>query len=146
MTVAPNGTTALRADGEDLWTVPRPPSEQIPPTSRILEVGRVIPGHAAPKTVVITRARTVRTVAAMIDGLSIAQPGPIECGPLGGGPSATFTLTFRATRSGPALAQAVQNMPVGLCSDMDLTIHGHSQPSLVDASAVIRKASALLAG
>ena len=146
VTAAPNGTTGLRADGEDVWTIPRPPSEQIPRTARILEVGRVIPGHGAPKTIVITRARTVHAVAALIDGLSIAQPGRIECGPLGGGPSATFTLTFRATRSGPALAQAVQGLPVSLCSDMGLTIHGHSQPSLVNASKVIRRASALLAG
>lgn len=142
VTADANGSTALRADGEDVWTVPHPASERIPQSARVLGVTRIVPGKGA-RTVVTTRARTVHAVAALINSLPVAQPGPIYC-PAIRGPSAIFTLTFRATRSGPVLARATQNIPVGVCSGMGLTIRGHPQPSLIGGAAVIRKANALL--
>ena len=142
VTADADGSTALRADGEDVWTVPHPASERIPQSARVLEVSRAIPGRAA-KTIIVTRARIAHAVAALIDHLPIAQPGLMYC-PTFNRPSTRFTLTFRATQSGPVLAQAVQSIPGRGCSGMGLTIRGHPQPALIGTAAVIREANALL--
>jgi hypothetical protein len=143
----PNGSTGVRADAQDVWTIPRPPSERIPRSARVLEV-TVARSHAAPSlSLSINDARKVSEIAAKIDRLPIVQPGALSCPALPvDGPFVTFT--FRATRAGSMLAQASEaawaSEPSSPCEPMQLTIEGRPQADLLDGPSVVRSAQALL--
>jgi hypothetical protein len=131
----PEGGTALRIDAQAVWLEPHPASEQIPPRAHFLEVTwqsrkgrRTTEGTSNP--------RLVRSVAAGIDALPIAQPGIRSCPAMQADPP-TVTLRFRSRAHGPLLAEALQALPPGPCSGMTLTIHGERQPTLEGAGSVV---------
>jgi hypothetical protein len=144
---APDGSTALRADAQVVWIVPRPPSERIPASARVLDVTVVRPGRRPPTSVVLAKTKTVRKIVSLINELPTSQPAGISHGcPRRKANPTTVQLTFRATRDGPALAEAVQVEPIGACSPMTLTIRGRPQTPLVGAAVVLHRLRALLGG
>jgi hypothetical protein len=136
-TALPGGGTALRVDSQAVWVVPRPPSERIPVAARLLEVQWHPPkGHDVIEST--SNARFVKSLAALLDGLPIGQPGIRTCPAMFADPP-TVTLRFRARQGGPILAEAFQDLPPGACNGMSLTIGGRGQPVLVGAGPVIRR-------
>jgi hypothetical protein len=121
---APNGATALRADAQVVWLIPRPAFERVPARARVLTVVMLRKGEHPSAPVRITNHAKVRKVAALIDRLPRVQPGVTTC-PIS---SIGLRLTFRATPHGRPLARAVA-APEG-CGVVSFAIRGHRKPSL----------------
>ncbi len=143
----PDGSTGLRADAQDVWSVPRPAREQIPPGIQLVEVTRARTGQPPTVSIAVTDPVKVRKIVSLIDGLPITQPGLWSCPAFpADGPYVTFT--FRASASGPALAQASQaawaSEPTTPCDPMSFSIRGHPETPLLGGAAVVRETGQLL--
>jgi hypothetical protein len=141
-------STAVRADAQDVWDVPRPASERIPSSARVLEVGLVSRRHGqrrdASLLVTVTDAVNVSKIAAAIDRLALRQPFSSTCrAEEGEGPLAI--LDFRARLHGPVLAQASEEASGGgPCEPMHLWIDRHAQSALDGGYSVVQEAERLL--
>ena len=162
-TAAPGGGALLRADGEVVWTSPRPASEHLPAGISSIEVvaGRPLDDlldnqleaerraphshHTRPRTPthgevtlrrVISNPSALHQVIAAFDRLPIVQPYVGTCPAEGDGPLAE--LLFR-DRSGHRLARAEQRYgtEIGRCNPMHLRIGGRKQPRLAEGLTVI---------
>jgi hypothetical protein len=115
--------------------------KRIPSKAKVVDLKQV--GQAGnSRSVTITRLRQVHRFARLIDDLPVqtvfapcpppppGSPAPAE------GPS--VHLTFRATAEGAPLAEAVQEVPVGICDPLQLTIHGHEQEPRIHGRIVVR--------
>jgi hypothetical protein len=144
--VAPlrGGATGVRADAEVQWTVPRAPSERIPAGVREIDLTRPGSAHAGAVSITITKPVQVRDIVAMVDRLPTVQPGTLSCSLLPNRPVVTFE--FRASRSGPALAQTRYPTPAnGTCGEaMRLTIHGQAQTPLLNGGTILTTVDRLL--
>jgi hypothetical protein len=141
------GFTALRADAEVQWIVPRPGAERIPRFVRELDV-TVGPPHGAPSTrVSVVNRVMVARVAAWINGLATVQPGAWSC-PSGSGDAPVVTFTFRRALGEAAVVRASQlasaTEPTTPCDPMTLTITGRRWTPLLGGAAVVRAAQRLL--
>jgi hypothetical protein len=136
-----DGTTVLRIDAIVAWIIPHPASEQIPPAAHALDVEVRRLGSVL-KSVTVTNPRAVRKIASLINGLPVRQPDPVLCD--FGSDGTRYILTFRASPTGPPLAEAAQALPVIRgCTFMRLSIGGHRQMPLERAGAVLRKLKSL---
>jgi hypothetical protein len=140
----PNGSTAVRADAQDVWEMPRPASEQVPSSVRVLDIA-VIPfspaGSRRLLSITVTDTATVSGIAATINHLATLKPyGAGLCRAEAEGPIVIFA--FKATRGGPVLAQAKQVW--GGCHPMNLWIYKHKQTPLLGGPSVIQQAEKLL--
>ena len=71
----PNGSTAVMVEARDIWAIPRPPSEQIPSSVRVLDVAVVPVGEDRRLlSITVTDPATVAQIAAMINHLTVVQP------------------------------------------------------------------------
>jgi hypothetical protein len=134
--------TTLRVDAQGVWIVPRPLSERVPAAPGLLEVSVGRAGSPG-RRLSIDNARLVRRIVASINRLPIAQPGVTSC-PLESLHPVIVSLVFRAARRAPALAEAKQEMPVGTCDPMQLSIGGQHEPPLTDSRRVMRQLRALI--
>jgi hypothetical protein len=140
-------TTALRADAEVQWIQPRPTTERIPRSVRVLEVSVGAPGSApSTRAIVVSRAR-VWQIAADINGLEITQAGVWSC-PSWSPDAPVVTFTFRRAPDGPVVARATElaaaTEPTTPCDPMTLTIEGRRWHPLLGGAAVVRTAQRLL--
>jgi hypothetical protein len=134
----PNSTAAL-IEAADVWVTPRPTSERVPPSAKIVTIAIHSGGLSAAKRpttrrITVTDAHQVRSIIAAANELPAAQPGVSSC-PAGDG--SAIVLTFRLTPSGPTLAR-LRAHPTG-CGAVTLTLHGHHEPNL-EGGATIRTA------
>jgi hypothetical protein len=139
----PTGSSIVRADSLVSWFLPRPPEEQIPDSAQVLEVADE---HIPTTTtrLVITRPRTVRRIAALIDGLPASSAGKVNC--LRNRPNHYLRLTFRARPEGPALAEASQTLPaLGDCQPLTLRLDGKLQMPLGKGQAIYKALAPMLA-
>jgi len=140
-------TTALRADAQVIWTIPRAPAERVPPGARVLDIAIGRPGRAPTSQLAVTVAARVGEIAAMIDRLPTVQPVTIVC-PSYAPDSATITFSFRARRGGAALAQASElasaTEPTTSCDAMSFSVRGHTETPLLDGPAVVARVERLL--
>jgi hypothetical protein len=153
VSVASDGTagTAMRVDSQVNWLPAKSPAERIPAQARVVTI-TAIPGagpgsgsgsvmapgggtatgagagqvlSSPPRPVTVTDPATVAKIAAVVDGLPLMPPGVFSC-PFSNGEG--LKLTFRATESGPVLAQVIsQNNG---CGTVTLTIGGKQMPAL----------------
>jgi hypothetical protein len=141
------GGTALRADAEVQWIVPRPRAERIPRSVRVLDV-TVGPPHGAPSTrvSVVNRAKVARLVA-LINGLATSQPGAWNC-PSWSVDAPVVTFTFRRVLGGRVLARAAElaaaTEPTTPCDPMTLMIGGRQWTPLLGGAGVVRVAQHVL--
>lgn len=147
MVSLPGDVVGVRVDAIVQWIVPRPVAEAIATQARVLDVTVALPHQQPSVSLTVTSRRKVQDVAALINGLQIAQPtGPIPCPAiLSGTPEVTFV--FRATRTGSVLARASALADLaasGPCFAMTLSIRGHNEDPLSDAPEAIRGAQRLL--
>jgi hypothetical protein len=119
---------AIRVDSEVSWEPPKPAGERIPADAKVVTITPIagyqpLPAGDRPDTV--TNPAEVAKIVAAVDGLPLFPPGAFHC-PADFGRS--MLLTFRATRSGPALAEATSQ--TGGCGAVTLTIKGRAMPTL----------------
>jgi hypothetical protein len=124
-TPLPGGATGLRVDAQEVWLVPRSPSERIPPGARRLVVTVTRPGRPRSRPVTVTAIHRIDRVAALLDALPLAQPGVTSC-PLD--LAARIRLAFYARGARAPLALAA--VDPGGCGEVRLAIRGRSQPTL----------------
>jgi hypothetical protein len=148
-----DGFTAVRADAEVAWVIPRPPGEQIPAGVSEVDVMRGRPGHQPVVSVTVTDPATVATIVMLVNSLQTAQPTLgvsclyrqpcLSCG----ADSPVVTFSFRVERGGPIIAHTTQpasaNEPMA-CDLMRLTLRGRPQTPLVGGAAVVRNVQRLL--
>jgi hypothetical protein len=132
LTVVPTSptTSAVLVEAADVWLTPRPASERVPGSARLVIVSivpaAVHPGGRVPsprRIVVTDRARVTRLTAA-VNGLPASQPGTIGC-PADG---SRLTLAFRATAHSADLAFVDTGSDA--CGAVALTLHGRAQARL----------------
>lgn len=142
------GRTGVRADAQVQWIVPRPASERIPPTARMLDVTVASPGAAPLVARTFTGRRRVAGVAGLLDRQPILQPGNGYSCPAISAAQPVVTFVFRARRGAAVLARAtvdaVASGPSTPCDAITLTIGGRREPALLGGPAVVRGAQRLL--
>jgi hypothetical protein len=126
MVALPDGSTGVRVDAQDVWIVPRPPSEVVPAAVREVDVG----SHY------VTGSAEVATIVRWFDALPIVQPrARFSCPMLVFGPA--VELDFRSG-NGALLAQA--RMPMRFrggsllstpCTPIQFSIGRHRETPLV---------------
>jgi hypothetical protein len=116
------GMSVIMADAMVSWQPPRPASEVIPASVRVVTIAGPGSGPGNPERVTIRSAPVVRQLAALVNSLPVATvSNDVPC-PGGFG----FTLTFSASGGQPV---AVASGPAG-CGVIDLTLHGQDEPAL----------------
>jgi hypothetical protein len=118
-----NHTTGVRADAQDIWVLPRSPSENVPATVREIDV-RTTRAHVR-----VTAPSRVRRIIRWFDALPIVQPGVFHC--LVPRLKPVMTLRFRS-ETGVMLAKAQVPHAVvnGFCAPIRFWIGGRPQTPL----------------
>ena len=137
VTRAQGGGTALRADGQSAWLVPRPASERIPSGVRSIAVSTEQLGGEPRLVTTVTGASRIKLIASWVDRLPLAQPGPIFF-PADYG----RRVVLRFLSGSRVLASAVAD-GAG-CGDVTLTIRGRSEPELTGGPELIAHLASLL--
>ncbi len=119
---AGGGMTVIMADAMVSWQLPRPATEVIPASVRMVTIAASGPWQGNPGPVTITSASVVRHLAALVNGLPVASAGQDVPCPTGVG----FTLTFSVPGGQPV---AVANGPAE-CGVVHLTLNGQDEPDL----------------
>jgi hypothetical protein len=119
---AGGGMTVIMADAMVSWQPPRPATEVISASVRVVTIAASGPWQGNPGPVMITSASVVRQLAALVNSLPVATAGKDVPCPMGAG----FTLTFSAPGGQPV---AVANGPAE-CGVVHLTLNGKDEPGL----------------
>jgi hypothetical protein len=119
---AGGGMVILMADAMVSWQPPRPATEVIPASVRVVTIAASGPWPGDPRPVTITAAPVVRRLAALVNSLPVSTVDQdIPC-PMGAG----LTLSFGAPGGQPV---AVADGPAQ-CGEVNLTLHGQDEPDL----------------
>lgn len=129
----PNGFTALRADAQVVWRIPRPASETFPTGTHLLRINVYRLMRYPPKERAllkrfpsrVTSSARIEKAAALLNHLRLVQPGVRHC-PLDRGGSMRFSFLARPR----AAASAVAELPSEGCGEVKVIIGGASRPSL----------------
>lgn len=130
---AGGGHSALRVDAQVTWQPPKPSTERIPATARVVTISpasSLVAGSKVPSPVTVANAVLVRRLASLIDGLPLSPPGAYSC-PADYGRS--VQMTFSAVRGGTPLA-VVTAAGTG-CEGVRVIVGGKPQPTLSGAGA-----------
>jgi hypothetical protein len=144
VTRARGGGTAIRADAEDVWLVPRPKSERVPASVNLITytVSRLnlhtgTTTTSAPTTV--TKQSDVRKIVSLVNGLPRAQPGAEAC-PADIGPD--VDLKFYYQQGGPVVAEA--DAGGSGCGGVSFTLGGRHEPELAGGAELVHQLEKLL--
>ena len=132
-TAAEGRGTALRADAQVVWMIPRPASETVPAGVRSVLVSVDHFGGGAFKEASVSAPGKVARLVSYVDSLQLVQPSQIPCPAIG--PS-TRVLDLRflgpaGTRAGP-LARAVEDG----CDGLRFSVRGHRERPLDESDEV----------
>jgi hypothetical protein len=150
---APGSPSAVVAQSQSSWMVPRSSAERVPPAVRsvaiTLRMGggtEGIHGHMHISTYVVWRTARVAALVNEFNRLPIVQPGVSYACPLElvGPHRPALTLQFRAGQAGPALARAEIYVSPGnkgdagwnMCNPIQFWIGGKQQISLTSQTFV----------
>ena len=144
VTAARGGGTALRVDAQVIWIVPRPSTEAVPRGVRfVTATGRsvdILTGRVTTTGPVdVTTPGKVARIVSLVNGLPLAQPGPIAC-PLDTGAGAV--LKFYDRQGGPVVAQA--DAGESGCGLISFWLHGKVEPPLSGGPGLIEHLNRLL--
>lgn len=149
------GGSAVRADSFETWEFPRSPLETIPADSRFLSL-EVSPGSGGiheegertrPSRYASTDDRDlVGRLVRIVNRQPAFQASDLpSCGPQGAGSEyRLFTLAFKTSRHGRTLARVSQEVPIGICSAMQLRLAGRRPYALEGGRNVLRAARPLI--
>jgi hypothetical protein len=121
----PHRRTGVRADAQDIWMLPRPPTEKVPAAVREIDV-RTSKAHRR-----VGSAAKVRRIVRWFDALPIVQPG----GRFGCPPDTVrrppMSLRFLSAK-GVLLARASVpgSFAIGSCAPIEFWIGSHQQKPL----------------
>lgn len=137
---AEGGGTALRADGQVIWTVPRPSSEHIPAGVSAISV-RATASVPTPVSVsqTISESAAGRKIIAVVEGLKPPGGGTTLC-PI---QLPGFELGFLEPGQ-PEQVVTLVTISEG-CGVVEVWVHGHLEGRLVRAGAVVQLIEELLA-
>jgi hypothetical protein len=149
-----SGGTAVRADVFGWWELPRSPAARIPHGSRYLSL-RVSPGtglHSKdekdrePRFISTAHRPLIARLVRLINREPAYQYTVLpSCGPEAlAAESHLFTLTFKVSRRGPALAQVSQETPEGPCDALQLKLGQGKTYPLFGGWQVLRAARSLI--
>lgn len=121
----PHRRTGVRADGQDVWMVPRPASEKVPAGVRKVDV-RTSKAHVR-----VTSGAKVRRIVRLFDALPIVQPDTGYHCPPDTIRRPPMTLRFLSAQ-GALLARArvPGSFAAGSCAPIEFWIGGHRQKPL----------------
>jgi hypothetical protein len=147
MVTLPSGATGIRVDAQVIYHVPRPAEEQVPAGVTEVDITRAAPGQMPDLSRTVTKPTQVHAIVALIDRLPIVQPDYIACPvELAGVPIVSFS--FRASRTGPALAGASEpadvTEPTNACDALAFTIGTRAWPSLLRGARFLHQVDTLI--
>jgi hypothetical protein len=119
---AGRGVTVIMADAMVSWQPPRPATEVIPASVRVVTIAASGPWQGNPGPVTIASLPVVRQLAALVNSLPVSTAGKDVPCPMGAG----FTLTFSAAGGRPV---AVASGPAE-CGAVHLALDGKDEPDL----------------
>jgi hypothetical protein len=128
------GGTAVRVDAQDIWVVPRPASERIPATAKVLDITSARPHKRPIVSLHVTAPDQVNRIVALINAMQTGQPGLVFNCPMLPSGQPVVTFDFRTRPGGPLLARASAidyGTPSGACNPVSLSIRGHREPPLL---------------
>jgi hypothetical protein len=140
----PGGGSAFRIDSQAVWITPRTAAGTIPAGARLIDV-KVWKLGKLRRSKVISDPAEVRSIADLIDGFEVTQPGTYSCPELGT-VEKRLDLTFRHRRRGPVLAEVEQEVPPGCGRALKLTIHAHKPQYLEEGGLLLERLRPILAG
>jgi hypothetical protein len=140
----PGGGSAIRVDTQAVWITPHPAAATIPAGARFIDLKLRRHGKLR-KSKVISNPAEVRSIAKLIDGFEVSQPGTYNC-PMLPERDEELTLLFRHTRRGPVLAKAEQEVPPGCGRALELTIHGSKPRYLEEGRLLLNRLRPILGG
>lgn len=138
----PAGGSALRVDTQAVWFTPRAAAGTIPAGARIIDL-KVWRRGEVRRSEVISDPAEVRSIAMLVDGFEVTQPGTYSCPELGA-VKERLDLTFRHARRRPALAEVEQEVPTGCGRPLKLTIHGREPEYLEEGWLLLKRLRPLL--
>jgi hypothetical protein len=147
MVTLPTGATGIRIDAQVIYRVPRPAGEKVPVGVTEVDITRAPPGQMPDLSRTVTKPTQVHAIVALIDRLPIVQPDFIACPvELAGVPVVSFS--FRASRTGPALAGASEpanvTEPTSACDALAFTTGTRSWPSLLRGARFLHQVDRLV--
>jgi hypothetical protein len=126
---ARGGGTAVRADAQDVYWIPKPKWERVPAGVQQIDVSVQRLNQSTGKTTTtsqtVTNASQIATIVSLVDALPPAQPWLLSC-PADLGP--TVTLNFLSTAGATPLATVVAGGSG--CGGVSFTLHGKPAPEL----------------
>ncbi len=146
-----NGSTALRVDAEVVWVIPRPAAARIPASARLLTIsvhksGRTLIGIESKRLAVLRRLPSrvtsiarIKRVVAMLNELSVHQPGIRHC-PME--PGASVQLSFYTRPSASPLA--IADISTAGCGGVSLTVDKIAEPELEGGWSLVEEISRTL--
>lgn len=141
-TAAEGGGTALRADGQVIWAVPRAPSEHIPTGVSEISV-HASASLPAPLSLsqTISDPQSVQQVIALIESLHPPGGGFRSC-PADRPGELVLDLEFRKEVEASPVAQA--DVSVGGCGSVELSVNGQPEGELEGAWLVAERVEGIL--
>jgi hypothetical protein len=140
----PGGGSAIRVDTQAVWITPHLAAATIPAGARFIDV-RLRKQSRLRKSKVISDPAEVRSIAKLINGFEVSQPGTYDC-PLLRERDEELTLAFRHSRRGPVLARVGQAVPPGCGRPLELTIHGRKPEYLEEGWLLLKRLRPILGG
>jgi hypothetical protein len=129
VTAARGGGTAIRADAEDVYWIPKPKWERVPPGVTRIDVTvqqlNITNGKTTTTTRTVTAARKVAKIISLVNALPPAQPWLTAC-PLDAGPN--VKLEFLSAPGAAPLASAYADGSG--CGGVSFALHGKQEPGL----------------
>lgn len=131
ITAARGGGTAIRADAQDVYWIPKPKWERVP--AGVTQIGVTVQrlniktGKTTTTSQTVTDASQVAKIVSLVNALPGAQPWITAC-PLDAGPD--VTLNFLPAAGAAPLATAVADGSG--CGGVSFSIRGKSEPGLSD--------------
>jgi hypothetical protein len=140
---ASGGGTAIRADAQDVYWIPKPRWERVPAGVQQIDVSvqrlNESTGKATTTSQTVTNASQIATIVALVNALPPAQPWVLFC-PADLGP--TVTLNFLSAPGAAPLATAVADGSG--CGGVSFTLRGRTAPGLGDSPELLTRLGHLL--
>jgi hypothetical protein len=129
VTAARGGGTAIRADAEDVYWIPKPKWERVPGGVTQIDVTvqqlNITNGKTTTTTQTVTDAKQVARIISLVNALPPAQPWLTAC-PLDAGPN--VKLEFLSAAGAAPLATAYADGSG--CGGVSFALHGRQEPGL----------------
>jgi hypothetical protein len=136
----PGAQTAVRAEAQDTWLLPRSPAARVPDTARFMTVSVKRGGQRRARSISASNPGLIRRVAKLINAQKVVQTEFYpSCGPPpppGTNPR-LIRLAFYARPGDPLLAEASQQVPAGPCQPLLLEIPGGEDAALYGGLRVV---------